>query len=128
MGKLGISIYPERSTFEKDKAYLDLAHKYGYKRVFTSLLQINDDKEKVLSEFKEVVDYANSLGMEVMVDINPALFEQLEISYDDLSFSIRWVPTGSLRYRIHRSRRSKNDAQSFWYQNRDQYEFGHELR
>ena len=55
------------------------------------MLQINDDKEKVLSEFKEVVDYANSLGMEVMVDINPALFEQLEISYDDLSFSIRWV-------------------------------------
>ena len=36
MGKLGISIYPERSTFEKDKAYLDLAHKYGFKRVFTS--------------------------------------------------------------------------------------------
>lgn len=52
MGKLGISIYPERSTFEKDKAYLDLAHKYGFKRVFTSLLQINDDREKVLAEFK----------------------------------------------------------------------------
>lgn len=86
MGKLGISIYPERSSFEKDKAYLDLAHKYGFKRVFTSLLQISDDKEKVLSEFKEVVDYANKLGMEVMVDINPALFKQLEISYDDLSF------------------------------------------
>ena len=31
MGKLGISIYPERSTFKKDKAYLDLAHKYGFK-------------------------------------------------------------------------------------------------
>lgn len=86
MGKLGVSIYPERSTFEKDKAYLDLANKYGFKRVFTSLLQINDDKEKVLAEFKEVVDYANGLGMEVMVDINPALFEQLAISYDDLSF------------------------------------------
>ncbi|WP_312497500.1 DUF871 domain-containing protein [Enterococcus sp.] len=86
MGKLGISIYPERSTFEKDKAYLDLAHQYGFKRVFTSLLQINDDKEKVLADFKQVVDYANQLGMEVMVDINPALFEQLGISYDDLSF------------------------------------------
>ncbi len=86
MGKLGISIYPERSTFEKDKAYLDLAHKYGFKRVFTSLLQINDDKEKVLADFKQVVDYANQLGMEVMVDINPGLFEQLGISYDDLSF------------------------------------------
>ncbi|MGX7131859.1 DUF871 domain-containing protein [Enterococcus songbeiensis] len=86
MGKLGISIYPERSTFEKDKTYLELAHKYGFKRVFTSLLQIKDDKEKVLAEFKRVVDYANSLDMEVMVDINPALFEQLDISYDDLSF------------------------------------------
>ena len=86
MGKLGISVYPERSTFEKDKAYLDLAHKYGFKRVITSLLQIEDDKEKVLADFKQVVDYANQLGMEVMVDINPGLFDQLEISYDDLSF------------------------------------------
>lgn len=86
MGKLGISIYPERSTFEKDKAYLELAHKYGFKRVFTSLLEIAGDKEKVLAGFKKVVDYANSLGMEVMVDINPGLFKQLEISYDDLSF------------------------------------------
>lgn len=86
MGKLGISIYPERSTFEKDQAYLDLAHKYRFKRVFTSLLQIEENKEKVLADFKAVVDYANHLGMEVMVDINPDLFEQLEISYDDLSF------------------------------------------
>ncbi|TLG81358.1 DUF871 domain-containing protein [Vagococcus zengguangii] len=86
MGKLGISIYPERSTFEKDKEYLDLAHKYGFKRVFTSLLQIKGDKDQVLADFKKVVDYANSLDYEVMVDINPGLFDQLGISYDDLSF------------------------------------------
>lgn len=86
MGKLGISLYPERSTLEKDKAYLDLAHKYGFKRVFTSLLQITDDKEKVLKEFKDVIGYANQLDFEVMVDINPGLFDQLGISYDDLSF------------------------------------------
>ena len=86
MGKLGISIYPERSTFEKDRTYLDLAKKYGFKRVFTSLLQIDEDKERVLSEFKAVVDYANQLDMEVMVDINPALFKQLNITYEDLSF------------------------------------------
>ncbi|TKV16769.1 DUF871 domain-containing protein, partial [Citrobacter sp. TBCS-11] len=36
--------------------------------------------------FKKVVNYANQLGMEVMVDINPGLFTQLNISYDDLSF------------------------------------------
>ncbi|MCL1990732.1 MAG: MupG family TIM beta-alpha barrel fold protein [Defluviitaleaceae bacterium] len=86
MPKLGISIYPEKSTYEQDKAYLDLAHQYGFKRVFTSLLQIEGDKEEVLRDFKKVVNYATELGMEVMVDIAPNLFTQLEISYDDLSF------------------------------------------
>jgi len=86
MPKLGISIYPEKSTFEQDKAYLDLAHKYGFKRVFTSLLQIEGDKEEVLRNFENIVSYANKLGMEVMVDIMPHLFEQLGISYGDLSF------------------------------------------
>lgn len=86
MGKIGISIYPEKSTFEKDAAYLDLAHKYGFKRVFTSLLEINGDKEAVLKGFKKVVAYATHLGMEVMVDISPRLFDALEISYDNLAF------------------------------------------
>ena len=76
MGKLGVSIYPERSTFEKDQAYLDLAHKHGYTRVFTSLLEIDGDADQVLGSFNKVVAYANSLGMEVMVDINPGLFTQ----------------------------------------------------
>lgn len=83
---IGLSIYPERSTFEEDKAYLDLAHKYGFKRIFTSLLQINGDKDEVMAGFKKIIDYANSLGMEVMIDIAPHLFKQLDISYDDLSF------------------------------------------
>lgn len=86
MGRLGISIYPERSTYEKDAAYLELAHKYGFKRVFTSLLQIKDDKETVLNQFKAIVTKAKDLDFEVMVDINPDLFKQLEISYDDLEF------------------------------------------
>jgi len=86
MKKLGISIYPEKSTFEADKAYLDLAHKYGFIRVFTSLLQIEEDAEGILKNFQKVVSYASSLGMEVMVDINLKLFAQLGVSYDDLSF------------------------------------------
>lgn len=86
MPKLGISIYPEKSTFEQDQTYLDLAHQYGYKRVFTSLLQIAGDKDAVIDQFTKTVKYAGSLGMEVMVDIAPHLFEQLGISYDDLSF------------------------------------------
>jgi len=83
---IGLSIYPERSTFEQDKAYLDLAHKYGYKRIFTSLLQIEGDKDEVMKGFKKVIDYANSLSMEVMIDIAPHLFKQLDISYDELKF------------------------------------------
>ncbi|AMV66760.1 Outer surface protein of unknown function, cellobiose operon [Pediococcus damnosus] len=86
MGRLGISLYPEHSTFEKDKAYLDLAHKYGYTRVFTSLLQINGDQDAVVANFKKIVQYAKSLDFKVMVDMNPSLFKQLGITYDDLSF------------------------------------------
>ena len=86
MGRIGISIYPEKSSFEKDAAYLDLAHQYGFKRVFTSLLEINGNKEKILNNFKKVVDYANKLEMSVMVDISPRLFDTLAISYEDLSF------------------------------------------
>ena len=43
MGKLGVSIYPERSTFEKDAAYLDLAHQYGFKLISSAwlIMQIN---------------------------------------------------------------------------------------
>ncbi|CAM3235499.1 DUF871 domain-containing protein [Lactiplantibacillus plajomi] len=86
MSKLGVSVYPERSTFEKDAAYLDLAAKYGYQRVFTSLLEIKGNQEEVVSNFKHVIGHANQLGMQVMVDVNPDLFKQLGVSYDDLSF------------------------------------------
>lgn len=86
MKKIGVSIYPEKSSFAADKEYLDKAKSYGFVRVFTSLLQISGDADSVLANFKKTVQYASSIGMEVMVDINPKLFEQLGVSYDDLSF------------------------------------------
>lgn len=86
MGLLGISIYPEHSTVEKDKAYLKLAASYGFKRVFTCLLSVNKPQEEIKSEFKEIIGYANELGMEVIVDVSPSVFEKLGISYDNLSF------------------------------------------
>lgn len=86
MRKLGISIYPSKSEFEKDKAYLDTAHKYGYTRIFTSLLEITRDADEVVSKYKDIIQYGNSLGMETILDINPALFRQLGVSYEDLSF------------------------------------------
>ena len=75
MGKLGISIYPEHSTLEKDKAYLDLAAKYGFKRVFTCLLSVNKPREEIKKEFSELISHANSLGMSVIVDVAPSVFK-----------------------------------------------------
>ncbi|MBE3640775.1 DUF871 domain-containing protein [Bacillus cereus] len=86
MRRLGISIYPEHSTVEKDKEYLTLASKYGFNRVFTCLLSVDGEKEKIIEEFKETISHANALGFQVLVDISPAVFEQLGISYNDLSF------------------------------------------
>ncbi|MEH6941111.1 DUF871 domain-containing protein [Bacillus sp. JJ722] len=86
MKRFGISLYPEHSTIEKDKEYIKLAHKYGCKKVFTCLLSVKGDQEKIMMEFKDIISFATSLGMEVMVDISPRVFGELGISYRDLSF------------------------------------------
>jgi len=86
MNRLGISIYPEHSTPEQDQAYIALAHKYGYTRIFTCLLSVEGDQEAIMKGFKDTISYANELGMEVIVDIAPRVFGALGISYQDLSF------------------------------------------
>lgn len=87
MARLGISIYPEHSTKEKDIEYLSLAAKYGFKRVFTCLLSLEGKSvDEIKEEFKEIIGHANSLGMEVILDVAPNIFEQLGIKYEDLSF------------------------------------------
>lgn len=91
---LGISIYPEHSTPDKDKAYLKLASEYGFTRVFTCLLSVNKPKNEIIAEFKDIIQYATSLNYEVILDVAPAVFDQLEISYDDLSFFYEMGVTG----------------------------------
>lgn len=86
MGRLGVSIYPEHSTPEKDKAYLSLAAKYGFTRVFTCLLSVKKPAEEIKADFQDVISHANQLGMDVIVDVAPSVFKNLNISYDDLSF------------------------------------------
>lgn len=86
MKQLGVSIYPSRSNVEDDKSYLDLARSLGFTRIFTSLLEITGDTDEVVKKFKNVIEYGNSLGMETILDINPELFDQLGVSYDDLRF------------------------------------------
>lgn len=87
MGRLGISIYPEHSTVEKDIAYISLAAKYGCKRVFSCLLSVEGKtRDEIKVEFQTVIDHAHSYGMEVILDVAPFVFKNLNVTYDDLSF------------------------------------------
>ena len=85
MARLGFSIYPEHSTPKQDVAYIRMAGKYGFERVFSCLLSVgNRAKEEVIRDFRIRLDAAHEEGMEVMLDVSPAVFERLGISYDHL--------------------------------------------
>lgn len=84
--RIGLSLYPDSSDFEKDKVYLEKAGKLGFSRVFMSMLEIGDDKEAVFRKFSRVIGYAKELGFEVALDIAPGIFDALGISYDDLRY------------------------------------------
>lgn len=86
MRKLGISVYPNHSSVDAIKAYMDLAAKYNFKRVFTCLLSVEEGKEQILNEFTETILYGKGLGMDVIADVSPRVFGELGISYEDLTF------------------------------------------
>lgn len=86
MGKLGISIYPEKTSDELIYNYIDLASKYGFSRIFSCLLSVDDTSENIKNKFKKINDYAKEKGFEIIVDVSPRVFDELGISYKDLSF------------------------------------------
>ena len=81
MKKLGISIYPDKTTFQDNKNYLELGSKYGFSRVFLNLLSLS---KEILENFKEIVKVARDLNMEVIADVSPGVFKEFEIDYRDL--------------------------------------------
>jgi hypothetical protein len=84
--RLGLSIYPDNSIFEEDAAYLKFAKEHGFERIFMSMLEVTEGKEKVAEKFSKIIREAKNLGYEVILDIAPNIFDALEISYSDLSF------------------------------------------
>lgn len=86
MGKLGISIYQEKSTEQEIKNYIDKAAKNGFSRIFSCLLSVEESKEVIVKKFKSTNEYAKSKGFEIIVDVSPKVFNDLGISYKDLSF------------------------------------------
>lgn len=85
MHALGISIYPEHSTPERDDAYMQLASKYGYTRIFTCLLSVDKPADAIVEEFGSFVSRAHELGFTVAADTNPEVFKHLGARFDDLS-------------------------------------------
>ena len=84
MHRMGISIYPEHSTEEKDYAYMKLAAKYGFTRIFTCLLSVDKPKEVIIKKFTKFMEQAHELGFIVGVDTNPSVFLHLGASPNDL--------------------------------------------
>ncbi|GCF93542.1 hypothetical protein NRIC_14330 [Enterococcus florum] len=84
--ELGISVYPDHSDPQKDREYIKKAADLGYQRIFMSMLEVTEGKEKVSQKFKSIIEYAKNLGFETILDIAPSIFDDLKISYDDLGF------------------------------------------
>lgn len=78
MKRLGISVYPNHMDLDEIVNYIHLAGKYGFKRIFTCLISVGDkDTDNVIDEFKIMLNAAKQEGMEVIADIDPAIFKKL---------------------------------------------------
>lgn len=86
MPKLGVSIYPSKSTFAEMQAYLDKAAALGYQRIFTSMLEVRDSVDETIANFKAIIQYGNTLGFETSIDVNPAVLHEIGIQANDLAF------------------------------------------
>lgn len=85
MHRLGISLYPEHSTPERDRAYMELAAGHGFSRIFTCLLSVERDARSTVEEFGGFIRQAHDLGFVVAVDTNEQVFERLGASPTNLA-------------------------------------------
>ncbi|MBK1811273.1 DUF871 domain-containing protein [Clostridium sp. YIM B02505] len=85
MNKWGISVYLNHPDINEIVDYIHLAGKYGFKRIFTCLISIADKSiEDVMEEFKIILNAAKEEEMEVIADIEPAIFNKFNASISDL--------------------------------------------
>ncbi|GFP77500.1 DUF871 domain-containing protein [Clostridium fungisolvens] len=84
MKRLGISVYPGHQSTEEIIEYINLAGKYGYKRIFTCLISTDKEIDETVSEFKQVLAAAKNNDMEVIADLDPTVFKRLNATIHDL--------------------------------------------
>ena len=85
MTELGVLAYPDLSPMEKIKEYLQLASKYGFTRVSSSMLSVEGTNEEIISYSKEFNQIAHKFGMKVSLDVNTNFLKRMNQSYDDIS-------------------------------------------
>lgn len=81
MKKLGIAIYPQHSDVDTLKKYILMAKKYGFERIFTCLMSLKDEAEK--RKLQEINAFAQMQGFEIIADIAPQVFKELNSTYRD---------------------------------------------
>ncbi len=86
MRSLGLSIYPDHSRFEDNVRYLELGAKYGFKRIFMSMLEVQGSPEETKAKYQKIIAAGNRLGYQTFLDVSPILFKKLGIDYHDLKF------------------------------------------
>ena len=85
MHKLGISVYPDKTPMEEVYTYMEKAAKLGFSRIFTCFLSIpEDERAAYMVEFKKFMEKAHVLGFEVAADTNPAVFQLIGATPDNL--------------------------------------------
>ena len=89
MKKLGISIYPELVGEKETIKYIKMAHNNGFTRIFANLLELknNDEGFKSLQMRERVYKYATKeLNMELILDVNPAVYKEFNLKNTELIF------------------------------------------
>ncbi len=94
MQRLGISIYPDKSNKDEMFDYMKRASEIGASRIFSCLLSAKGTAEEIEREYKEITDYAHSLGYEIIFDVNPQVLEKLGVKHSDLGFFKRMGADG----------------------------------
>ena len=74
---LGVSLYPEQETLEEIESYLQLASKYGFTKIFTSIFSVPGTREEVIDYFKNFTSIAHKYGMKVCGDANTDCLKKL---------------------------------------------------
>ncbi|HBI99926.1 MAG TPA: DUF871 domain-containing protein, partial [Lysinibacillus sp.] len=72
MKRLGISLYPQHSTLDEMKRYVQLAHDNGFDRIFTCLMSLKQEEER--QKLQQINQFAQQLGFDISADIAPTVF------------------------------------------------------